>query len=222
MDASGPDRPRALHVEAITVGPIATNAYLVGDPATLDAVLVDPGGEPERLLARSRQGGWRVREIWITHAHFDHVAALDAIVAGLGEVPVRMHPDDRELYATSAELALRLGGLVVEQPTAPTRDLAHGDALQAGSLRATVRHVPGHAPGHVVFVLDGAGAVLAGDTLFQGGIGRTDIPFGDHDVLLAGIRRELFSLPPETVVWPGHGPATTVGREAKTNPFFAR
>jgi glyoxylase-like metal-dependent hydrolase (beta-lactamase superfamily II) len=219
-DGDRPAAGAALHVEAIPVGPIETNAYLVGDPDTHDAVLVDPGAEPERLLVQVRLGGWRLRELWITHAHFDHITAIDAVVAAIGSVPVRLHPADRELYATAAELTLRLGGLIVEQPRTPTLDLAHGDVLQAGSVRATVRHVPGHAPGHVVFVLDGARAVLAGDTLFRGGIGRTDIPFGDHDLLLAGIRRELFSLPPDTVVWPGHGPATTVGRERAENPFF--
>ena len=219
--ATAPAGAQALHVEAITVGPIATNAYLVGDPATRDAVLVDPGAEPERLLERLRAGDWHARAVWITHAHFDHVAALDAVVAAIGDVPVRMHPADRDLFATAAELALRFGGLVVDQPRTPTRDLAHGDEVQDGSLRATVRHVPGHAPGHVVFVLDAAGAVLAGDTLFQGGIGRTDIPYGDHALLLAGIRRELLSLPADTAVWPGHGPATTVGREAADNPFLA-
>ncbi|MDF1521772.1 MAG: MBL fold metallo-hydrolase [Trueperaceae bacterium] len=221
-DGDRPAEGAALHVEAIPVGPIATNAYLVGDPDTHDAVLVDPGAEPERLLARLRQGGWRLREIWITHAHFDHVTAVDAIVAAVGDLPVRLHAADRELYAASAALALRFGGLVVDQPRTPTLDLAHGDVLEAGTVRATVRYVPGHAPGHVVFVLDGVGAVLAGDTLFQGGIGRTDLPFGDHALLLAGIRRELFSLPPDTIVWPGHGPATTVGAELAANPFFAR
>ena len=217
-----PSGTSALHVEAIAVGPIGTNAYLVGDPATHDAVLVDPGAEPERLLGRLRAGGWRLREIWITHAHFDHVAALDAVVAAVGALPVRMHPADRDLYAGAAEFALRFGGLIVEQPRTPTLDLAHGDVLEAGSIRATVRHVPGHAPGHAVFVLDGAGAVLAGDTLFQGSIGRTDIPMGDHEQLVAGIRRELLALPPDTTVWPGHGPATTIGREAATNPFLTR
>ena len=219
--SAAPAGAPALHVEAVTVGPIATNAYLVGDPATRDAVLVDPGAEPERLLDRLRAGGWHARAIWITHAHFDHVAALDAVVAAVGDVPVRMHPADRDLYASAAAHALRFGGLVVDQPHTPTLDLAHGDEVQDGSVRATVRHVPGHAPGHVVFVLDAAGAVLAGDTLFQGSIGRTDIPFGDHALLLAGIRRELLSLPADTAVWPGHGPATTVGREATDNPFFA-
>jgi hydroxyacylglutathione hydrolase len=215
----GPSPP-ALHIEPSTVGPVATNAYLIGDPHTRDAVLVDPGAEPDRLLARLRAGDWRLREIWITHAHFDHVCAIDEVVAAVGDVSVRLHPADRELYARAAEAALLFAGIAVDAPRTPTLDIAHGDVLQAGSIRASVRHVPGHAPGHVVFVLADAPAVIAGDTLFQGGIGRTDLPGGDHEALIAGIRRELLSLPGDTVVWPGHGPATTIGHEAAANPFL--
>lgn len=210
----------ALHVEGVTVGPIATNAYLVGDEATRDAVLIDPGAQSERLLASVRAGAWRLREIWLTHAHFDHIGAIDEVILALGDVPVRLHRDDRPLYAAAAEVALAFAGIVVERPRTPTLDIAHGDELRAGSLRATVRHVPGHAPGHVVFVLGGGDAVIAGDTLFRGSIGRTDFPTGDHEALVAGIRRELLTLPPHTVVWPGHGPPTTVGHELATNPFF--
>lgn len=221
-----------LHIEAITVGPIDTHAYLVGDPATRDAVIIDPGAEAGRILDRLRQGGWRLREIWLTHAHFDHVCAVDEIVAASGgdvggsvggeedDLPVRLHAADRDLYAAAAQLAWAFAGVVVPQPRTPTLDLAHGDRLTAGSVSAGVRHVPGHAPGHVVFVLDGVDAVIAGDTLFAGSVGRTDIPGGDHDLLVAGIRRELLSLPPTTVVWPGHGPATTIGREAAENRFL--
>ena len=230
--------PPTLHVEAITVGPIDTNAYLVGDPVTRDAVLVDPGAEAGRIVERVRRGDWRLREIWLTHAHFDHVCAVDEVVAAAGakdgpkagvgaqpgaegvDLPVRMHPADRELYAAAAQLARAFAGVVVTQPRTPTLDLAHGDRVQAGTVSAVVRHLPGHAPGHVVFVLDGADAVIAGDTLFHGSVGRTDIPGGDHDLLIAGIRRELLSLPPDTVVWPGHGPPTTVEREAAENPFL--
>lgn len=210
----------ALVVEAIAVGPIGTNAYLVGDPATRDAVLIDPGAEAARLVARLRGGDWRLREIWLTHAHFDHVGAVDGVVAAFGALPVRLHPADRPLYAGAAVHARSFAGLVVDQPRTPTLDLAHGDELRAGSIGAAVRHLPGHAPGHVVFLLRGSRAVIAGDTLFQGGIGRTDLPQGDHALLVAGIRRELLALPADTVVWPGHGPATTVGREAAANPFL--
>jgi hydroxyacylglutathione hydrolase len=212
--------PNALRVEPIAVGPIGTNAYLVGDPSTRDAVLIDPGAEAARLVARLRLGDWRLREVWLTHAHFDHVGAVDGVVAACGDVPVRLHPADRPLYAGAALQARSFAGLDVEQPRTPTVDLAHGDELRAGSVGAAVRHLPGHAPGHVVFLLRGVGVAIVGDTLFQGGIGRTDLPGGDHDLLVAGIRRELLALPPDTVVWPGHGPPTTVGREAATNPFL--
>jgi len=225
--------PPTFHIEPITVGPIGTNVYLVGDPATRDAVLVDPGAEPGRILDVVRRGDWHLREIWLTHAHFDHVCAVDEIVAAVGAVvgaetgseagdlPVRLHADDRALYAGAAVFARTFAGVAVPQPRTPTIDLAHGDRLRAGSLSAAVRHVPGHAPGHVVFVLDGDTAVIAGDTLFRGSVGRTDIPGGDHELLVAGIRRELLSLPPTTVVWPGHGPATTIGREAAENGFLS-
>lgn len=237
-DATAPQgTPQALHIESITVGPIDTNAYLVGDPVTRDAVVIDPGAEGPRIVDRVRRGDWHLREIWLTHAHFDHVCAVDEVVAAVtasvggamgaeggaegGGLPVRLHADDRELYAAATELAWAFAGVVVPQPRTPTVDLAHGDRLRAGSVSAGVRHVPGHAPGHVVFVLDGTGAVIAGDTLFRGSVGRTDIPGGDHDLLVAGIRRELLSLPGATVVWPGHGPATTIQREVAENPFLA-
>lgn len=233
-DATSPQgTPQALHIEAVTVGPIDTNAYLVGDPLTRDAVVIDPGAEGSRIVDRVRRGEWRLREIWLTHAHFDHVCAVDEVVAALGagvaagmgaeggDLPVRLHAADRELYAAAAQLAWAFAGVVVPQPRTPTVDLAHGDQLRAGSLSAGVRHVPGHAPGHVVFVLNGSPAVMAGDTLFRGSVGRTDIPGGDHDLLVAGIRRELLSLPADTVVWPGHGPATTIRREAAENPFLS-
>ncbi|MBA2665522.1 MAG: MBL fold metallo-hydrolase [Trueperaceae bacterium] len=207
-------------LEALTVGPIATNAYLVGDPTTRDAVLIDPGAEAERLLGRLRAGDWNLREIWLTHAHFDHIGAVDDVVEALGDVPVRLHVDDRDMYGAAKEIAWAFSGIAVAQPRTPTLDIAHGDELHAGSIGAAVRHVPGHAPGHVVFVLHGARAVMAGDTLFRGGIGRTDFPNGDHDLLIAGIRRELLSLASDTVVWPGHGPATTIAREVLENGFL--
>jgi hydroxyacylglutathione hydrolase len=209
----------ALEVEVLTVGPLATNAYLVADTATRDAVAVDPGDEGDRLLARLRERAWSLREIWLTHAHFDHVGAVDALVSALGPLPVRLHPADRALYRAAGAAAAAWAGIALDGPHAPTLDLAHGERLRAGSVAATVRHVPGHAPGHVVFVLDGAAAVMAGDTLMKGGVGRWDLPGGDYATLIGAIRRELMSLPADTVVWPGHGPATTI-REETANPFL--
>jgi hydroxyacylglutathione hydrolase len=209
-----------LTIVPATVGPLAANAYLLGDPASGDAVIVDPGDEGHLLLAQARAGGWRLREVWLTHAHFDHVGAVDEVVAD-GDVPVRLHPADLPIYRTAAQAAARWAGLRIHQPTVPPLALEHGAALALGSLRAEVRHLPGHSPGHVVFWVAAAGAVFAGDTLFRGGIGRTDLPGGDHETLLRGIREQLFTLPPETVVWPGHGPPTTVAEERATNPFLA-
>lgn len=211
-----------LVIETLTVGALATNAYLVGDPATRDAVVVDPGWEGERIVQRLRGGDWRLRAVWLTHAHFDHVGAVDEVVASAGPVPVPvlLHAADRDIYRAAAASARIWAGVALDGPHTPTQDIAHGATLCAGSLRATARHVPGHAPGHMVFVLDGVAAVLAGDTLMRGGVGRWDLPGGDRDVLLTGIRRELLSLPEGTAVLPGHGPPTTVGHEARTNPYL--
>jgi hydroxyacylglutathione hydrolase len=209
-----------LVIETLTVGPLATNAYLVGDPATRDAVVIDPGWEGERIVQRLRGGGWRLRAVWLTHAHFDHVGAVDAVVGSVGPVPVHLHAADRVIYQAAAESARTWAGVLLDGPHTPTEDIAHGATLSAGSLRAAARHLPGHAPGHMVFVLEGADAVVAGDTLMRGGVGRWDLPGGDRDVLVTGIRRELLSLPAATTVLPGHGPPTTVGHEARTNPYL--
>lgn len=209
-----------LTIVPATVGPLAANAYLLGDPASGDAVVVDPGDEGDHLLARLRAAGWRLREVWLTHAHFDHVGAVDEVVA-VGDVTVRLHPADLRVYRAAAQTAERWAGLRIRQPTVPPLALEHGAVLTLGAFRAEVRHLPGHSPGHVVFWVAAAGAVFAGDTLFRGGIGRTDLPGGDHEALLRGIREQLFTLPPETVVWPGHGPPTTVAEERATNPFLA-
>ena len=211
-----------LVIEILTVGALATNAYLVGDPATRDAVVIDPGWEGERIVQRLRSGGWRLRAVWLTHAHFDHVGAVDAVVgsADPGPVPVHLHAADRVIYQAAAESARTWAGVRLDGPHTPTEHIAHGATLCAGSLRATARHLPGHAPGHMVFVLEGVDAVLAGDTLMRGGVGRWDLPGGDRDALLTGIRRELLSLPEGTTVLPGHGPPTTVGHEARTNPYL--
>lgn len=209
--------PDALRVRVEAVGPLGANAVLVvaGD----NAVLIDPGGEPERLLEAITASGARLREIWLTHAHVDHLGALQDVVDAAGPLPVRMHPADAPLYRDAATWAAGLG-FAVRAPTADTTPLADGEELRVGDVRARCRHLPGHAPGHVVFVFEEAGLVIAGDTLFRGSIGRTDLPYGDEPALLAGIRERLLDLPDATRVVPGHGPATTVGDERRTNPFL--
>jgi glyoxylase-like metal-dependent hydrolase (beta-lactamase superfamily II) len=202
-------------IRAITVGPFQENSYLLADEQSRDAVLVDPGDDAPRLLAALEQDGLVLRALWITHAHVDHVGAV-AAVRRRHDVPVYLHPADRPLYDRTAEQA-RQFGIRTETPPPPDRDLAEGDTMTVGALSFTVLHVPGHAPGHVAFA--GHGVVFGGDCLFAGSVGRTDLPLSDPRALQRSLER-LAALPPDTVVYPGHGPATTIGEERRTNPFL--
>jgi hydroxyacylglutathione hydrolase len=177
---------------------------------------VDPGEEPERFLAEAVRVDRRITAIWLTHAHFDHILGVAAIRAATG-APIHLHAGDRGLYDQLAQQGAWLG-LRATAPPAPDAELVHGQRLRVGRIEFGVRHVPGHSPGHVCFVAPGA--VLSGDVLFEGSIGRTDLPGGDFATLIASIRRELFSLPDATIVYPGHGAPTTIGRERASNPFL--
>ncbi len=207
-----------LRLIALPLGPLETNCYLVLDDASDEAVIVDPGADAGRIQAALAAEGARASAIWLTHAHFDHVGAI-ADLQEVEPLPVLLHPDDRQLYEHATVQAAAYG-LMVRSPEAPTSPLAHGQTLSVGAHTARCLHTPGHAPGHVAFWFEDAGVVLAGDALFKGSIGRTDIAFGDHDTLLRSIREQLLTLPDETVVYPGHGPATTIGAERSSNPFL--
>lgn len=207
-----------LRVEALPLGPIETNAYLLVDEASGDAVIVDPGAEPERVDAALQAAAATLRAIWLTHAHFDHVGAVDALVERHA-VPVLLHPDDRPLFERAAEQAAAFG-LPMAAPVSSTTPLEDGARLQVGAHEAVCLHTPGHAPGHVAFWFAASGLVLAGDALFAGSIGRTDLPLADHATLLRSLRERLLTLPDDAVVYPGHGPATTIGRERRGNPFL--
>lgn len=198
-----------------TVGAFQENSYLVSDPETGHAVLVDPGAEGPQLIEMVRSSGATLDAIWLTHAHIDHIGAVRAIKR-VWDVPVYLHPADRPLYDRGAMQAA-VYGLPFEQPPVPDRELADGDVLEVGSLRFDVLHLPGHAPGHVAFV--GNGHMLGGDLLFAGSIGRTDLPLSDPDRMMESLER-VANLPDETVVCPGHGPATSIGRERTANPFL--
>ena len=204
-----------MKIDWRTVGAFQENSYLVVDPSTQRAALVDPGAEAEQLVEMVRASRATLEAIWLTHAHIDHIGAI-AGVKRIWDVPVHMHPADRPLFDRGAMQAA-VYGLPFEEPPAPERELAEGDILQLGALRFGVLHMPGHAPGHVVFVTDGH--MIGGDLLFAGSIGRTDLPFSDPDRMSESLERVIM-LPDETVVYPGHGPTTAIGHERSTNPFL--
>ena len=205
-----------MKISRLTVGPFEENCYLVVDEATQRAALVDPGDEASRIARMVRDSGAELDAIWLTHAHIDHIGAL-AAVKREWDVPVYMHPADAPLYAAGARQAA-FYGLEFEQPEPPERELAHGDRARVGNLEFEVLHAPGHSPGLVVF--HGNGVILAGDLLFAGSIGRTDLPLSSPADMEASLARVIRELADDVAVHPGHGPATSIGRERASNPFL--
>ena len=202
-----------MKVEWITVGPFQENSYLLTDSGR--GVLVDPGDEAERILAMVERSDAVIDAIWLTHGHIDHIGAI-AAVKRKWDVPVILHPEDLPLYRRAQQQAA-FYGLTLEQPPEPDRGLADGDVLTVGATSFTVRHTPGHSPGHVV-LLSGR-TMIGGDLLFAGSIGRTDLPLSNPDAMDASLAL-VAGFDPETAVYPGHGPVTRLAVELATNPFL--
>ena len=200
------------------------NGYLVACDRTREAVLIDPGDEAGTLLEAVTRERMNVKMILLTHAHLDHITGVAAAKRQLGiDVDVWLHRDDEFLYNGVVEQG-RMFGLRVEEQPRIDRYYEPGEQLAFGDLVVDVLHTPGHCPGGVCLAIGPAGGdardLFVGDTLFAGSIGRTDLPGGDTETLLQSIRTVLFSFPDETVVHSGHGPATTIGEEKRTNPFL--
>jgi hydroxyacylglutathione hydrolase len=209
--------PATPRVAKVTTSAFLENCWLLWDPETREAVVVDPGEGSAEILAAIAEHDLTVTAIWLTHAHLDHVLGLTALREATG-APVWLHPDDRRWYDALPEQG-RFFGLSGLQPLAPPdQELVDGQSVHCGPWTFTVHHAPGHAPGHVAFV--GHGLAIAGDLLFEDSIGRTDLAGGDAATLLASIERVLLILPDATRVLPGHGEETTVGRERRQNPFL--
>ncbi len=205
-----------MSVRSIVVGMTQTNCYLVGCDETGEGVVIDPGDNPERILAAIRQSGLKIRYILNTHCHFDHIGANGAVREATGAA-LALHP--AELPILQAQGGAALFGLSIPASPPPDVELSPGQVLAVGRLRFRVLHTPGHSPGSLTFHLAEQGMAFDGDVLFAGGIGRTDLPGGDWDTLMRSIREVLFQLPDDTVLYPGHGPQTTVERERRSNPW---
>jgi glyoxylase-like metal-dependent hydrolase (beta-lactamase superfamily II) len=209
-------------VETQAVGPFFKNGFVVGCETTKDAVLIDPGDEVPALLAFAAREHLAIRHILLTHAHVDHVTGVAAAKRALG-VPVYLHRDDLFLYERAVESGAMFGLTVEPQPPVDVFYGA-GDVIAFGDYEVRPHHTPGHCPGGVCLQIGKKGEVgkelFVGDTLFAGSIGRTDLPGGDYDVLIASIRSVLFAFGDDAVVHPGHGPDTTIGRERRSNPFL--
>lgn len=198
------------------VGPLECNCYVVGDPATKEAVVIDPGGDAADLAAAISGEGLRVTAIVATHAHFDHVLAAEDLRKVTG-APFYLHDEDRPLLDWMQESGRLFLGIELPPPPEVDRAAPEGERLAAGAVELEVLHTPGHSPGSITLVHDEA--IFGGDTLFAGSIGRTDLPGGDADALVAAIREKIFGFDDDVLVHPGHGPATSVGRERRHNPF---
>ncbi len=203
-------------IETIPVGPLQVNCYLLICDKSRQAVVVDPGDEGARILDALSASGCQLAAVINTHGHFDHIGANAYVIEKTG-VELMMHGDDLPLLKEAAGHAAIYGLSVVPSPE-PTRILVDGDEIKVGESTLKVIHLPGHSPGGIC--LHVANDLIVGDGMFAGSIGRTDLPGGSQEQLVSGIRQKLLVLPEATVVHPGHGPATTIGREKMHNPFL--
>ncbi|MCO5091634.1 MBL fold metallo-hydrolase [Bosea sp. (in: a-proteobacteria)] len=212
------DQP-PLQIAVLPVTPFQQNCSIIWESATKQAAIVDPGGDVGRLRAAIAELGVTPVAIWLTHGHLDHAGGATELSKALSIPIIGPHEDDKFLLDTLPEQ-----GLIFDIPgmkaVVPTRWLKDGDEVSLGGLTFSVRHVPGHSPGHVTFFQKELRFLLAGDTVFAGSVGRTDFPYGDHEALIGGIRTKLLPLGDDVQFLPGHGPASTLGEERRTNPFL--
>lgn len=204
-------------VVTLPVGLIQTNCYLVGCEETRQGLIIDPGGDADQILAEVERHGLAIQYVVNTHGHFDHTDANRAIVHATG-APLAIHSLDRPLLEASGGAAWF--GVYADPSPLPDLELRHGDELRVGALCFQVLHTPGHTPGHICLYEPAQGVLFDGDVLFYRGIGRTDLPGGSWPRLLDSIQRVLFALPDSTIVYSGHGPATTIGEERHLNPWL--
>ncbi|RLB49106.1 MAG: hypothetical protein DRJ42_21725 [Deltaproteobacteria bacterium] len=208
-------------VEHFSVGPLGCNCTILGDQDAGEAIVVDPGGEHDKILRRLQDLGLRCTAIVHTHTHFDHAGSTREVQEAT-DAPAMLHEEDLFLYR-DMQMQLDTFGipLTAPEPVDIDRFLVEGDTLSVGAVEAGVLHTPGHTPGSLCLTVGGAAPLLiAGDTLFQGSVGRSDLWAGDGEQLVKSIRDKLLCLPDDTMVITGHGPVTTIGNEKRHNPFL--
>jgi len=205
-------------IELLVVGPLQTNCYIVADENTKEGIVIDPGGDGDHILRTIQRMGLSIKVVVNTHGHFDHIMANREVMEGTG-APLAIHPKDADMLTNPLRSFALFVGKVHPSPPA-TLLLEEGATVKFGAHTLSVLHTPGHSPGSISLWSAEEKVVFSGDALFNLGIGRTDFPGGSMRVLLQSIREKLFTLPDDTVVYPGHGPKTTIDFERKHNPFL--
>jgi hydroxyacylglutathione hydrolase len=208
-----------VNLRVLPAGPIETNAYLLTSPERGEALLIDaPGSVWAEVDPILRQEKCRLSELWLTHGHWDHTQGAAEVVRATAAT-VRAHRDDQVLIEQPQVMSAFLGTEIKLEPVKVDHWMVAGEGLEILGTRAEVRHVPGHCPGNVLFYFASLGVAFVGDALFKGSVGRTDLPGGNHAQLERSIREQIYTLPDATVIYPGHGDATTVGAEKAYNPY---
>lgn len=210
-----------LNIETLPVTEFAQNSRIIWCSETKEGVIVDPGGEAEKILATAKRLGLKITHVWLTHSHLDHCGGVAPVLAEL-KVPLVAHPEERMMRSNVKSIAQMYGMSLRDWHNCPEPEIEvrGGEELKVGRSPCKVLFTPGHSPGHVSFHFPKDNVVASGDVLFAGSIGRTDLPGGNMKTLLSSIRQEIFTLPPKTRVLTGHGPDTTVEEEVATNPFL--
>ena len=204
-------------IDRLELAPFASNCYIVGDESNKEGMIIDPGAEADRILKRAKDLGLKVKFIVLTHGHMDHVGALKEVKEATN-AEIAIHTDDARILQTKDPLGA-IFRLSLQAPPPPDRLLKGGDSIDIGDLHFLVLHTPGHTQGGICLL--GEGVVFTGDTLFNFGIGRFDMPGGNGSQLMDSIHTKLMVLPDNTAVYPGHGPETTIGTERQWNPFLS-
>ena len=209
-----------LEIITFTLGPVATNSYLIADPESKEAAVIDPAWDGHIILAEAQKQDWRIAHLWYTHAHFDHIGGAAEVANGCNPLPVvALNKEDYPLWRMKG--GAPLFGIPLDDPgPEPGVELNHGQILKLGDYQFEVRHAPGHTPGHVIFYCENAKVLFSGDVIFKNSIGRTDLPGGSYETLMQSIQEQVLTLPDDVRILSGHMDETSVGHEKHHNPFI--